>query len=86
MNDIGRQYSRIKDSLYRRYLDYGISEKQFNSRQKRIDRAYDRYERNIARIQGTARQGRGASNYPVSLGGTDNTIKYSRQAYAGTKG
>lgn len=82
MNDIKRQYSRIYNRLYRQYLDYDISEEQFNRRRERIVKAYDRYERNIARLQGTPHQGRGAANWP----GFDNNARYSRSAYAGTNG
>ena len=82
MRDIKQQYSRIKNRLYQRYIDYGISEEQYNSRQKALDRTYDRYERNIARQQGKPAK-RGISNYP---GAIDHNIKYSRSAYAGSNG
>ena len=82
MRDIKQQYSRIKNRLYRQYLDYQIDENTYNSRQKALDRTYDRYERNIARQQGKPAQ-RGISNYNGMI---DHNIQYSQKAYAGSKG
>lgn len=82
MQDIKKQYSRIDNKLYRQYLDYDISEEQYRSRKKRLNSAYDRYERNIARQQGKPAK-RGISNYPGQI---DHNIQYSRKAYAGTNG
>ena len=82
MRDIKQQYSRIKNRLYQRYIDYGISEEQYNSRQNALDRTYDRYERNIARSQGK-KAVRGISNYP---GAINHDVQYSQAAYAGTNG
>lgn len=82
MRDIKRQYSHIKNRLYQQYIDYNISAEQYWNRQNKIDRAYDRYERNIARQQGKPAK-RGISNYPGQI---DHTIQYSRKAYAGTNG
>lgn len=82
MNDIKQQYSRISNRLYRQYLDDDISETQFDSRKNKLDRVYDRYERNIARQQGLPAK-RGISNDPLKF---DDNIRYSRTAYAGSKG
>ena len=82
MRDIKQQYSRINNRLYRQYLDYKIDEATYNSRKKRLDSAYDRYERNIARQQGKSPI-RGISNYPGQI---NHTIQYSQKAYAGTNG
>lgn len=82
MRDIKQQYSRIKNRLYRQYLDYKIDEKTYDSRQKRLDSTYDRYERNIARSQGK-KAVRGISNYP---GAINHDVQYSQAAYAGTNG
>ena len=77
MRDIKQQYSRIDNRLYRQYLDYKISEEQYESRKKKLNSTYDRYERNIARQQGKPAR-RGISNY---LGQIDHNIQYSRKAY-----
>lgn len=82
MRDIKQQYSRIDNRLYRQYLDYKISEEQYESRKKKLNSTYDRYERNIARQQGKPAR-RGISNYPGQI---DHNIQYSRKAYAGTNG
>lgn len=82
MRDIDQQYSRIKNRLYRRYLDYEISKEQYDSRMQQLNRTYDRYERNIARLQGR-KPFRGISNYPGAL---DHNIQYSTKAYAGANG
>lgn len=82
MRDIKQQYSRIKNRLYRQYLDYKIDEKTYDSRQKRLDSTYDRYERNIARQQGKPAK-RGISNYNGQI---DHNIQYSQAAYAGSNG
>ncbi len=81
MSDIRKQYSRIDNKLYRRYLDYDISKEEYDSRKNRINKAYDKYERNIARQQGVS-PARGVANYS----GFDNNTKYSRAAYAGSNG
>ena len=86
MNDIGNQYGRISNRLYSDYINYRIDKQTYDKRKKRIDTAYDRYERNIARLQGTRRQGRGAANYAISQGGIDSNVRYSRSAYAGSNG
>lgn len=82
MKDIKRQWSRLNNGIYRQYLDGDITKEQYNARNRKIDKAYDRYERNIARQQGQP-QRRGISNYP---GAIDHNIQYSRKAYAGTNG
>lgn len=82
MRDIKQQYSRINNRLYRQYLDYDIDEATYNSRKNAITKAYDRYEKNIARQQGQ-KAVRGISNYH---GAIDHDIQYSRKAYAGNKG
>ena len=82
MNDIMRQYSRIDNRLYRQYLDYQIDQDTYNRRKSRLNRVYDRYERNIARQQGQTPR-RGISNYN---GAINRNIQYSRSAYAGTNG
>lgn len=82
MGDIKRQWSRVTGRIYRSYLDGSISESQYLSRQGKANKAYDRYERNIARQQGKTPM-RGISNYPGQI---DHDIQYSRKAYAGNNG
>lgn len=86
MRDIGNQYGRISNRLYDDYINYRIDEDTYNSRKRRINKAFDRYERNIARLQNTRVQGRGASNTPTRLGGIDQDVQYRRPAYAGSNG
>ena len=47
LHEIDDQYSRIDNRLYRQYLDYEISEEEFQSRRRAIQNAYDRYQTNI---------------------------------------
>ena len=86
MQDIKEQYTRIQSRMYRNYLDNpNTPDDYYDKGMARVNKIYDRYERNIARQQGLEPR-RGISNVPTQLGGTDDTIKYSRSAYAGNGG
>ena len=79
MKDIKQQWSRLNNGIYRQYLDGGITKEQYEARNRRINKAYDRYERKIARQQGKPAR-RGISNYP---GVIDHNVQYSRNTYMG---
>ena len=50
LREIDQQYSRIDNRLYRQYLDYELSEEEFQNRRRAIQNAYDRYETNIMNL------------------------------------
>ena len=47
LRQIDEQYSRIDNRLYRQYLNYEISEEEFQNRRRAIQNTYDRYQTNI---------------------------------------
>ena len=51
LKEIDDQYSRIDNSLYRRYINYEMDEDDFFRRRQYLRDTYDRYETNIMRTQ-----------------------------------
>ena len=78
LKEIDDQYSRIDNRLYRQYLDYEISEEEFQNRRKAIQDAYDRYQTNILRTRVPGWQ-RGMQ-YPRPF--TEYRKPYPRSVYA----
>lgn len=90
MRDIQRQWDRLWYRLYQQgYIDRemdnlkgeypGGVEAEFERRRKRLNSAYDRYEGNIAKAQGSRVTGRGAAGY---YGNMDLNRQMPRSVYA----
>lgn len=76
-DDIGRQYSRLYNRLYRDYINYDIDEATFRSRSNILTNAHDTYERNIAVMQGVRVSSRADIVLAMQRGGLNPRTRYT---------